>query len=196
MSATRRGLARLSPCFRTNTLKAPPTPHFADLTVQLLRSSPGSSIPVTTPLTLFHPLSLSLSHSGRALAIRFEARREIILLLHLARRSPPLRLRPRLPSLVPSDLIVECESRRFRVIIPGLRCWVQETRFRTAHPAHTAVYRAIFPLAVPWTRCRLCVLLSLFLSFTLFNVHFATALFSSIRFQPSREYPGTHVVIT
>lgn len=92
-------LRRLSPRFRTNTLKAPPTLTATVAPEKLAR--------------FFQP---PLSHHPRAPAIRFETRREIILLLHLARRSSssPFFSRPFWPY---RRVWIET----LRVIIPGLQ---------------------------------------------------------------------------
>lgn len=80
-----------------STTQPQPQPH-----PWLQRSSPASSVP--SPRT---PTA-----APRALAIRFETRREIILLLHLARGSSSF-------LIVPPDLIVECESRRSALSSPA-----------------------------------------------------------------------------
>lgn len=90
-------LRRLSPLFRTNTLKAPPTLH---------RNRGLWEARSVLPAPLYHP---------RALAIRFETR-EIILLLHLARRSSSLPFFSR-PFWPHRQVWIET----LRVIIPGLQ---------------------------------------------------------------------------
>jgi len=138
-TARRRGLAGSHPSLPGQYLKSTTHPRPQPW---LRRSSLASPHP-----SLFPP-------SGRrtAFAIRFETRREIIPLLHLARGSSSF-------LVVPPDLILECESRLSALSSPGLRRargmrWhgrgrADSSLFPFAPPGR--MYRAIFPLAVPRT---------------------------------------------
>lgn len=130
-------LRRLSPRFRANTLKAPPTLTATVASEKLARFFQRRS---TTP---------------RALAIRFETRREIILLLHLARRSSSFALP--FSSLLTSSPSVNRDAPRYH---PRLTVWEKKAQFPSSFlPSfvYMGMYHAIFLLAILWTRSLLDV---------------------------------------
>lgn len=98
------------------------------------------------PVPFYHP---------RALAIRFETRREIILLLHLARRSSSFALP--FSSLLTSSPSVNRDVPRYH---PRLTVWEKKAQFPSSFlPSfvYMGMYHAIFLLVILWTRSLLDV---------------------------------------